>query len=354
MGAVRGFSRSFRRGLITLIVAAVAAAGLAGIAVAPAGADSTVGYTIEVQVPQGLSGPSFPCRLAQVNLSTGVVTGIGSFLDTDSLACANDLAFSPSGQLYGISQALADEEAPIESGDFQPAATDDQVHLVRFDLSTGAVTDLGAIGTEASNIGNTDRPAGGIAFDAAGNLWVMIVKDDVMCDNAAYCFYVVDPANPSTATFKGAAPDETNMFGLTANCAGEMFTTEQNFVGDSQSQSDVLVALGGQFLRSVDTSTGTTARVASNFGGNNLMQSLDFSADGVLWGLGSQFAPAHKGFLENGFLYTINKGTAVATQGAQLSASQFRFAQALAVAPLSCATPEPPPPPVNLQPTFTG
>src|SRR6476646_5394827 len=211
MGAVRGLARPLRRAMATVAIAAVAAAGLAGIAAAPAGADTTVGYTIEVQLPQGLSGPEFPCRLAQVNLSTGVVTGIGSFLNPDSLACANDLAFSPSGQLYGISQALA-TEAPIKGGDFQPAATDDQVHLVRFDLSTGAVTDLGAIGSEASQIGDTDRPAGGIAFDAAGNLWVMIVKDDASCNNDAYCFYVVDPANPSTATFKGAAPAETNMF----------------------------------------------------------------------------------------------------------------------------------------------
>jgi len=75
-------------------------------------------------------------------------------------------------------------------------------------------------------------------------------------------------------------------------------------------------------------------------------------ASGVVHGIGTQFSSQHKGFLNTGFLYTVNPTAGTATQGAQLSASQFRFAQSLAIAPLSC--PLPPAPPVGLQPNFTG
>jgi hypothetical protein len=200
MGAVR-------RWFVTLAVVAVAASGLIGIASAPAGADTTVGYTIELQVPQGLSGEFLPCRLATVDLTTGVVTGIGSFLPPEDLACANDLAFSPSGVLYGISQFEENEvEVPIEGSGFgsQAEVFDEEVHLVRFDTTSGAVTDLGAIGTGPAFIGGFDRPGGGITFDAAGNLWVLMVGEEDECDDAAYCLYQVDPANPANATFKGA------------------------------------------------------------------------------------------------------------------------------------------------------
>src|SRR5262245_18566980 len=52
--AVRQVGRSFRRGLIAVTAVAVATAGIVGIVSAPAGADTAVGYTIEVSIPQGL------------------------------------------------------------------------------------------------------------------------------------------------------------------------------------------------------------------------------------------------------------------------------------------------------------
>jgi hypothetical protein len=347
MGAVR-------RWFVTLAVVGVAASGLIGIASAPAGADTTVGYTIELQVPQGLSGEFLPCRLATVDLTTGVVTGIGSFLPPEDLACANDLAFSPSGVLYGISQFLPADEEPVEPGGFGATQTEPEVHLVRFDLTTGAVTDLGAIGARPAFIGDLEQPGGGITFDAAGNLWVLMVGVDDECDNDAFCLYQVDPTNPANVTFKGLGPAETFLYGLTANCALNLYTSEQ-VQPESDSQSDVAVALGGNVLMSVNTGAGTFSQVGTGFGGNHMLQSMDYSADGVLHAIGSQFASEHKGFLSTGFLYTVNAVAGTATQGAKLSAPQFRIAQALAVSPLGCPDPiAPPTPPVDLQPNFTG
>ncbi len=354
MRGARRIARPLRRGLVAVAVTSMALAGLVAIAAAPAGADETFGYTIEVQVPQGLIGETLPCRLAKVDLATGVVTGIGNFLPAENLACAQDLAFSASGVLYGISQATAeDNEEPVEPGGFGSAAVvfDEEVHLVRFDTTTGAVTDLGAIGTGPAFIGDLDRPGGGITFDAAGNLWVLMVGEEDECDGASYCLYQVDPTNPANATLKGAGPGETYMYGLTANCTGAVYTTEQ-VEPETDSQSDVLVALGGNVLMSVNTGAGTFAAVGSGFGGNQLIQSLDFSTDGLLHGIGSDFASDHKGFLNTGFLYRVCPNSGIASQGAQLSASQFRFAQSLAVAPLSCAPPAAAP--IALTPNFTG
>ena len=347
MGAAPGFARPFRRTLTTVAVAALAAAGLVGITTAPAGADETFGYTIEVQVPQGLGGDTFPCRLAKVDLATGAVTGIGSFLPPESLACANDLAFSPSGVLYGIVQGVEEEdeieEPPIDdSGGFGATAVEfnEEVHLVRFDTATGAVTDLGVIGGGPAFIGNLESP---------GNLWVLMVGQEDECDNDAFCLYQVDPNSPGTATFEGKGPGETFLFGLTANCAGAVYTTEQIEPEDPGDESDVAVAIGGNVLMSVNTTAGTMTEVGAGLGGNHFVQSMDFSTDGVLHAIGSEFE-SERSPLQPGFLYTVNPTAGTATQGAQLSAPQFRFAMSLAVAPLSCA---PAPLPVP-SPNFTG
>jgi hypothetical protein len=114
--------------------------------------------------------------------------------------------------------------------------------------------------------------------------------------------------------------------------------------------ADVLVAYGGNYLLGLDPGTGNVAPVGSGFGGNHLVQSLDFGADGVLYGIGSQYAAQNKGFFATGHLYTVSPAAGTATQGAQLSAPQFGFAQALAVAPLNCGGP----PPVVVTPAFTG
>src|SRR5262249_30433833 len=155
-----------------------------------------------------------------------------------------------------------------------------------------------------SFIGDVDQPGGGITFDAAGHLFVLMVGVDDACDNTAFCLYQVDPANPGGATFVGAGPGETFLYGLTANCAGGVYTTELQQQGPT-AQSDVQVALGGNVLMSVNTTAGSFTAVGTDFGGNNRIQSMDYSAEGVLHAIGSQFASAHKGFLSTGFLYTV-------------------------------------------------
>lgn len=346
--------RRVRRALVAVVVAALASVGFVGIAAAPAGADA-FGYTIEVQLPRGFNGfLGYPCRLAQVDLATGAVTGIGSFQPPTSLACAHDLAFSPDGGLYGISFGFGEEDEVgndgVEpGGDFDATESPAFVHLVRFDTTTGAVTDLGVIGTDPAFIGYVDRPGGGLTFDAAGNLWVLMVGEDPNCNREAFCLYKVDPANPADAQFIGAGPEEIYLYGLTVNCAGQAFSAEQDpeLFGVA---ADVLVAYGGNYLLGLDPGTGTVGRVGSGFGGNHLVQSLDFGADGVLYGIGSQYAAQNKGFLATGYLYTVSPAAGTATQGAKLSAPEVGLAQALAVAPLDCSTPSP----LVVTPRFTG
>ena len=89
------------------------------------------------------------------------------------------------------------DASPVEPQ--QPGST---VHLVRFDPASGAVSDVGQIGTADAWAG-TD---GGVTFDANGNLFVYMVGLDPECDDDAYCLYQVDPVNPSAATFLGKDP----------------------------------------------------------------------------------------------------------------------------------------------------
>jgi hypothetical protein len=219
------------------------------------------------------------------------------------------------------------------------------VHLVRFDTTTGAVTDLGAIGTAGATL--SGRAAGGITFDAAGRLWVYMVGFDDACDKSAFCLYQVDPADLANPVFKGNDPIETFLFGLTANCAGGVFTLEQGT--DVFSADDVGVAISGNFLDSVDTSTGTATKIGPSFGTSRFVQSIDFGADGVLYGIGTVLS---QGFgSSTGYVYTLNPSTGSATLGAKLSAaSSFTFVQGLAVAPLDCQGPPPP----AVTPAFTG
>lgn len=342
--------RTIRRVLGVTALAAVASVGFVGVASAPAGADA-FGYTVQVQFPLGFpEPPAFQCRLAKVDLATGALTPIGGYLPSTSFACAKDLAFAPNGALYGIAEAASvpndsSDTVIVPSGPTAQAPPTPEVHLVRFDTTTGAVTDLGAIGTAGATL--SGRAAGGITFDAAGRLWVYMVGFDDACDHLAFCLYQVDPANPANSVFKGRGPIETFLFGLTANCAGDVFTLEQGTeVGPAD---DVNVEISGNFLDSVDTSTGAATKIGPSFGTSRFVQSIDFGADGVLYGIGTVLS---QGFgSSTGYVYTLNPSTGSATLGAKLSAaSSFTFVQGLAVAPLDCQGPPPP----AVTPAFTG
>ncbi len=338
---------SIRRLLGTATMAAVVSAGFVATAAAPApAAAETVGYTVEFQVPNGVPNGigGQRCRLATVDLASGAVTGIGAYVD-DSLACAFDLAFSPGGGLYGISQV-----SEVEPGDADDAETqiDDPtlfVHLVRFDTATGAMTDLGQIGTDEASI---QPGAGGVTFDASGNLWVYMVGFDDSCDGDAFCLYKVDPANPADATFYGRDPEATYLYGLTASCSLGVFTVaEASGSGSVDSAEDVYVLPGGDQLDRVNVGPPSAAvAVGALIGSNRTVQSLDFDSEGTLHALGTV---TPKGLIEDyGQLSTLDPTTGVQTLGAKLSGVLGTAVFGLAVAPPTC------PQVVEIQPTFTG
>jgi hypothetical protein len=340
--------RTLRRIAVVALMAATASAGLVVSRSTPAPAADTVGYTVEVQIPRGIL--SF-CRLATVDLGTGEVTGIGAVLD-EPLACASDLAFAPNGTLYGITDVPGDDDKdePIEGTDDVTPLADDAVHLVRFDTATGAVTDLGPIGTAPARL---FRGGGGVTFDAAGRLWVYMAVDDADCQDEGFCLYQVDPANPAAATFFGGNPQQTTLYGLTASCSLGVFTVAESFrPGDVAADDDeVLVIPGGDLLDAVNPGPPAVATpVGSVFDDDQTVQSLDFGADGTtLWAIGTIMP---NGLGPPGQLSTLDPATGVLSAGPLLTTDgDISLAVGLAVAPPSCP---PTTPPVELQPTFTG
>ena len=335
--------RSVRRLLTVVGVAALASTAVVGAASAPApAAAETFGYTIQVRFPAGVG---VQCRPATVDLTTGTVTPIGDWQPAVTLACASDLALSPSGALYGITDP---ESLILDAGDVDPAAPVLPVHLVQFDTTTGDVTDLGAIGPNDSTL--TGRLGnGGITFDATGRLLVEMVGLEPACDDLdAMCLYQVDPTDPANATLIGGASSSNYLFGLTATCSGALYAVEDTFFDKgADAAEDVRNPGGGNQLDTVNGATGATAAVGGLTPEGELIQSLDFTSTGTLVGLG--------GLLPNGLttiahLYAIDPATGTATQGVALDATdEFTFVMGLAIAPLSCAAA-----PVDIQPNFTG
>ena len=338
--------RISRRLSSVAIATALASTAVMATAVTPAPAASeTVGYTIETLRPSGVLD-LFRCRLATVDLTTGVVTPIGTTIGGED-ACARDLAFSPGGGLYGIVQHEEVEPPSVEAttgtttGDVESAAPNPfRVHLVRFDTGTGAVTDLGQIGTAPAYLSS----GGGITFDTAGNLFVYMVGDDADCDEDAYCLYAVDPADPGAATFLGNDPVETGIYGLTTACGQGMYTTQT--APRTGSLDDAYVLDGGDLLGRVTATPPAVVTPVGPFGDDRTVQSLAFGSDGTLWALGS-ITP--NGITDLGRLSTIDPATGAQTLGALLTADrESALVMGLAVAAPTC--PEPP----AIQPNFTG
>lgn len=348
--------RCFRLASSVVVVTTLACLSLVGLVASPAGAD-VEGYTVQLTETGGESG--IGCRLARVNLTTGALTPIGAYLDFATFACASDLAFSPSGVLYGISDdPAALDLSQSESGLFDPEPTGPggaspaapaelHVHLVRFDTGSGAVTDLGAIGTAASEIG-LQYGSGGATFDAAGNLFVYMVGEDPSCDGRAFCLYKVDPAAPANATFVGDDPQQTYLYGLAATCAGRVVTVQGTEAAESAINPATLIAPAGDTLDTVDTTLGKATPVGPAFGQDRTVQSLDFDAGGTLWAIGSTIP---KGTFSPAYVGTIDPATGSLTFTQQIDPGpEESLIFGLAVAPLSCQQPEV----VEVTPKFTG
>src|SRR5687768_3256180 len=167
-------------------------------ATAPAGA-SPVGYTLTATVVAVTFDDGVPvCRLNQIDLATGALTPLPT---ADPDACVNDLTMSPDGRVFGIQLqcggelCLDDDDAPLFAGGQSVQQIDSEVHLIEFDLTTGAPTDLGAItGGPATTFVESPVGFGGLTFDKDGNLFVEMVGENLPCAGAAFCLYRVDPA----------------------------------------------------------------------------------------------------------------------------------------------------------------
>ena len=332
--------RAVQRVIGLMAIAVLAAASLVAVAVAPAGAD-TIGYTIQQTETKDFNS-GYGCRLANINVTTGVVTGIGNYLDSAAYSCASDLAFSPTGGLYGIAQSIV-FSGEASNGDAAPAAVVNLVHLVQFNTTSGAFTDLGPIGSLPSHLFTW---SGGITFDAAGNLYVAIRGENVNCDET--CVYKVDPANTTGATLVGAT-GENYVGGLASNCAGQSITL---LPGQAAALADVKVPAVGKQFATINLTTGLPTPVGPTFAGGQYLQSVEYDAAGAVWAIGTALP---QGFGQApGKVYTINPATGVTTAGATLSNLDANtLITGLAIAPLSCTVPPPPTPPVVI-PAFTG
>lgn len=343
--------------LVAAIAAATSIAAVVSAAPSEAGAGAT-GYTIYRSDPFDLGdtaseeslraaplvgdvGAAQPtdcdAQLASVDLATGVVTPLPAAPSAE--ACAGDLAFSPDGTLYGIVQGIQTTPTPARFAE-----------LVRFDLTSGAATVLGRLGPfTLSAAGSGSLPSGGITFDGAGTMYVMLGATDGIegfdpeCApegiDIAWCLYRVDdPNHPGATTFVGRSTDEASTFAstLAASCDA-MFTTTFDLDPEVSDSS---------FLHRVDAANGRLTEVGA-FPSGRYVEGADFDLVGTLWGVVAQDAPPFP--MDVSTLDPTGTGP-IETRGPQLTVAgdPTPFFNALAVEPLDCTEP------IVIQPTFTG
>jgi sugar lactone lactonase YvrE len=240
--------------------------------------------------------------------------------------CADGLTFAPDGTLYAFVTRADDIGSAV---------------LVTIDPATGTQTQVGPL--PPVRVG-----AGGMTFDAAGNLWLYAtttgIGDDPDCTvtDTEWCLWRVNPAD-ATSEFIAADPGAAalGVFGLTAACDGEVLAIATPFATGPPI---------GSSLQTVDTATAAlTLKVATP--DVVFPQGLDYDASGGLWAVaeteGAGFLPAA--------VHEIAADGSATTTLVTFPGDQDGFLFGLAISPLSC--PEPPPAPapeVVLTPTFTG
>ena len=197
---------SVRRAVHVLAALALGAGAFVALGAAPASAADPLGYVIA----QGEG----ECWLASVDLVTGQTTTIG---DVSPEKCAFDLEFTPDGtRLLGT---RIDDD-----GD------DEVAHLVEFDLTTGAVTDLGVLGD--FTVGGPGSDQGNLTFTPSGSLYTYLVPVgdlpapaplavDPACDGSAFCLFHVNTADTTDLTYVNSVPQPFTVYhGLATSCAG--------------------------------------------------------------------------------------------------------------------------------------
>ncbi len=283
-----------------------AAAATGGVT---AQAASALGYTV-------IEGNG--CNLATIGLTDGVVTALPDGFK--ALTCVNDLGFGPNGVLYGIKQ----ENGPLE------------VHLIRFDLTTGAPTDLGPLTgafTASTMFGLVE---GGIALGADGNLYGLFGTDAAPCAPAAFqCVYRIDPASlvatlvgpPGAA---GSRLQDRSLLGLTGDCGT---TTLETLIFDPTTDLPALVSLA--------LANGAATEGATLIPSPAQLDGLEFDrTTHALYGLFE---------IPNEALYTVNLTTGALTKVADTSNVGRERGLAIPSDPCPSA-----PAPVLVQPRFTG
>ena len=305
--------RAAGRIILTLAAAVLAFGGLAAVGVGATGADP-VGYTVI-----GNPFTTGPCQLARLDLVTGALTPFGP---TDQTHCTVDLAMGPGNTaLYGVN---------LQGTPPTPA------HLIRYDPTSGAATDLGQIG--AFTLGPGPGPLDGpLTFDAAGHLFVYLDPDTAVgpCGaDAAFClFELPDPTNPAHATPLGMGNATTVYAGLATAPAGTFYTVRLSIqtpcasgvacTAGAATTTTTAAAAGAaptsttttrppagaghaagapggwapisaaspepfiSVLATVNPANGSTTDVGSGLGLGEgvILESLDFDGSGTLWGL---------------------------------------------------------------------
>lgn len=311
-------ARFVRRGITVLAALGLSAAAIVLPGASSAPAASSFGYTI-VAFGAGV------CGLGTVDLAGGqqTVPPSGTFV----LGCATDLAVAPDGTVYGIAGAA--------DGDLKAT-------LVTFDVATGEVSESHQLtGAFTQSLVRS----GGLAFDAAGQLYATFVTDEAGCsdlDNGVVltCLYRVDPATGAATLVgdAGAAKDDVRMAFLTSSCAGLMYTAERQS-NDDNANSD---------LAAVDPATGSVTS-GPPFS-QPVVSGLEFAnPEGVLYAIALDQPSNDLG------LFTVDDATGALTLVTLLS-DDVAFALAIpgGACPITPVPPVTPVEPVVVQPTFTG
>jgi hypothetical protein len=339
--------------VVAVVGVAAAPLALGVVGAAPAGAAPN-GFMLLVD-PSGSV-----CQLAGVDLATGAVTPIGS--GATAAKCANDLAETSTGQVFGIQEQGTGGASPT-------------VHLRKYDTTTGASSEVGQIGTFNAQVG-TIGVAGGVTFDKNGNLFVQMFGapsggGDSNCPFTAVpehevpCLYRVDPTNPTNGTtFVGQGPVNVILEFLAAACDGRAMTLEpplgatggsKSLVpGQSQAQGPIQAQIidPNSVLGSVNLTNGAVSAVGVGVGATNFLTGIAFDSAGTLWGVGG-IGTTGQDLVGSGRVFTINTTTGVAAVGSPLTGGGATIPFTLAL-PLNCPTPPPAAAPVVITPRFTG
>jgi len=330
--------RMFRhRAAAALLSTVVASTGLVVLGAAPASAAGPIGYTA-VFVEGG-------CRIATVDIATGATTLLSAPADFET--CVNDLAVGPDGSLWGIDRLTT-------------PTTDVEAELVQFDPATGAILDSGLF---TGNFTSSGIAEGGLAFGADDVMYAHLVTNEDGCDNAYVCLYTVDPTTRAVTLVGNSDQGETEMFFLTADCAGSMLTSE--FTADALDEGapgpdtlatdnpraasdpppgwpdvDAQNGLLSQQLGHVDPSTGEVTRGAE-FPELFDLLGLEYDrATGTLYALGLELMPiSPDGVFDDISVYTVDPATGDITWVSDFN-DEIGFPQGLAIAG-SCAAEAP-------------